>query len=256
MQPPRQSLSKLQTADRALQVLQQFQRAGEALTVSELADRLDVHRSTASRLVSTLRARGFLERAPGEAVRLGLETVRIGRIALAGRKLVVIAQPVMDRLAQETGEAVTLAMPAGEQVLTVAESGGSYFVSSGHWAGVKTPAHCAADGKVLLAFGAITPPTGELAALTSRTITDPGALAAELAAVRARGYAVAHGELEDGLTGLAAPVRDGTECAAALCISGPGYRMNRRSESSDARACLAAAEEIEQLLGTPRPAPA
>ena len=250
------SSSTLQTADRALQILQQFQQTGEVLTVGELASRLGLHRSTASRLVSTLRARGFLEGAPGEAVRLGPEAVRIGRLALAGHQLIVIAQPVMDRLAKETGEAVTLAMPSGEQVLTVAESGGSYFVSSGQWVGVKTPAHCAADGKVLLAFGAITLPAGSLVALTSRTITDPGALAAELAAVRARGYAMARGELEDGLTGLAVPVRDGNSCAAALCISGPDYRMNRRSETADAHACLEAVEEIEQLLGTPRPAPA
>jgi DNA-binding IclR family transcriptional regulator len=249
MQSASQSSSTLQTADRALQILQQFQHAGEALTVSELADRLGLHRSTASRLVSTLRARGFLERGPDEAVRLGLEAMRIGRLALAGRQLVAVAQPVMDRLAQATGESVTLAMPAGDQVQTVAESGGSYFVSSGHWVGVKTPAHCAADGKVLLAFGAIFRPNEALFALTSRTITDPGVLATELAAVRARGYAVARGELEDGLNGLAVPVHDGTTCAAALCVSGPAYRMERRSESSDVRACQRSAEEIEQLLG-------
>ena len=110
------SSSTLQTADRALQILQQFQQTGEVLTVGELASRLSLHRSTASRLVSTLRARGFLEGAPGEAVRLGPEAVRIGRLALAGRQLIIIAQPVMDRLAKETGEAVTLAMPSGEQV--------------------------------------------------------------------------------------------------------------------------------------------
>jgi DNA-binding IclR family transcriptional regulator len=117
----------------------------------------------------------------------------------------------MDRLAEQTGEAVTLAMPAGGQVLTVAESG------------------------------------------SSRTITDPGMLETELAAVRSRGYAVARGELEDGLDGLAVPVSDGTSCAAALCISGPDYRMNRRSETSDARACREAAGEIEQRLGAPSP---
>lgn len=253
-----QSSSTLQTADRALRILQEFRQPGEVLAVGELASRLGLHRSTTSRLVSTLRARGFLEGAPGEAVRLGPEAVRIGRLALAGRQLIVIAQPVMDRLAKQAGEAVTLAMPSGEQVLTVAESSGSYFVSSGQWIGVKTPAHCAADGKVLLAFGAITRPNGVLSALTSRTISDPGVLETELAAVRARGYAVARGELEDGLNGLAVPVRDGPEmnraCAAALCLSGPAYRMERRSEPSDVRACLEAAEEIEQRLGAPSPA--
>jgi len=258
MQSPSQSSSTLQTADRALQILQQFRQPGEVLAVGELASRLGLHRSTTSRLVSTLRARGFLEGARGEAVRLGPEAVRIGRLALAGRQLVVVAQPVMDRLAKETGEAVTLAMPSGEQVLTVAESGGSYFVSSGQWVGVVTPAHCAADGKVLLAFGAIIRPNGVLSALTARTVTDPEVLESELAAVRARGYAVARGELEDGLNGLAVPVRDGPEphrtCAAALCISGPAYRMERRSEPSDVRACQEAVEEIEQRLGAPSPA--
>jgi len=83
-------------------------------------------------------------------------------------------------------------------------------------------------------------------------------LESELAAVRARGYAVARGELEDGLNGLAVPVRDGPEphraCAAALCISGPAYRMECRSEPSDVRACQEAVEEIEQRLGVPNPA--
>jgi DNA-binding IclR family transcriptional regulator len=58
MQQP--ASATLQTADRALQVLQQFRMPGETLTVGELAARLGVHRSTASRLVSTIEARGFL----------------------------------------------------------------------------------------------------------------------------------------------------------------------------------------------------
>ena len=81
----------LQTADRALQVLQQFHAPADALSVTEIADRLGVHRSTASRLVSTLRARGFLERTVGDLVRLGPEGAEERlRVVRAGADLRVV----------------------------------------------------------------------------------------------------------------------------------------------------------------------
>ena len=144
----------LQTADRALQVLQQFRTPADALSVTEIAERLGIHRSTASRLVSTLRARGFLERtAVGDLVQLGPEVARLGRVTL-GEPRARDHRPsrLMERLAAETGETVTLAVVAGDEALTVAQAGGSYLVSSGKWVGLRTPIHCTADGKVLLAF--------------------------------------------------------------------------------------------------------
>jgi IclR family transcriptional regulator, acetate operon repressor len=251
-----QTSATLQTADRALQILQQFRTPGETLTVGELATRLGVHRSTASRLVSTIVARGFLERTPGERVRLGPEATRLGGVAVAGRDLLTVAKPIMDGLAADTGEAVTLAVPAGREVLTVAESDGAHFVSSGSWVGVRTPLHCAADGKVLLAFGAAMPSGGALVRMTQRTITDHAALDGELSAVRRRGFAVARGELEEGLNGLAVPVWDGGACVAALCVSGPQYRLRGGFERTLAPACLRAARELEHALGgDPSPAP-
>ena len=90
----------LQTADRALQVLQQFRTPADALSVTEIAERLGIHRSTASRLVSTLRARGFLERTPvGDLVRLGPEVARLGRVTLASRELATLG-PAADGAAR------------------------------------------------------------------------------------------------------------------------------------------------------------
>ncbi|HLJ04255.1 MAG TPA: IclR family transcriptional regulator [Solirubrobacteraceae bacterium] len=240
--------SLLQTADRALQVLLEFRAPGEVLTVSGLAGRLGLNRSTTSRLVSTLEARGFLERLPGDGLQLGPAAARLGRIALAGRDLVSIARPVMEELAQETGEAVTLAVPAGREALTVAEAGGRHFVSSLNWTGVRTPGHCTSDGKVLLAFGAIPFPSGVLQHLTPRTITDPETLEQELAAVRLRGFAVARSELEAGLHGLAVPVFDAGSCVAALCVSGPEYRLRAGFDETLAPKCRAAAARIERKL--------
>jgi DNA-binding IclR family transcriptional regulator len=243
----------LQTADRALQVLQQFRTQAEGLTVTEIATRLRLHRSTASRLVSTMEARGFLERdAVGRLLRLGPEVARIGRIALAGRELVTVARPVLNDLAAETGETVTLAVPMDGQVVTIAQADGSYFVSSGKWVGVRTPLHCAADGKVLLAFDGARTSDGGLTKRTKRTIVDPEALARELGAVRRRGFAVAEGELEDGLVGVAVPVWEAGSCIAALCVSGPEYRLDGKAARRLAGKCGAYAEELERSLGARR----
>ncbi len=242
--------STLRTADRALRVLQEVGSPNQAPTVSKVADRLGINRSTVSRLVGTLESRGFLERSgPGDRLRLGPEVARLGRVALAGRELASVARPGMDRLADETGETVTLAVPAGATVLTEVQSDGRHFVASGKWAGVRTASHCCSDGKVLLAFGALELPPGRLRRFAPNTIVDRRALARELALVRRRGFAVCVSELEDGLVGLAAPVRDGGACIAALCVSGPAYRLDRDAVERFAPACLAAADELEQRLG-------
>jgi DNA-binding IclR family transcriptional regulator len=238
----------LRTADRALQVLQRFRARDEALTVTEIATSLGLHRSTASRLVSTLERRGFLERVTGEGVKLGPEAARLGRIAAGERALPALAARIIARLAERTGEAVTLAVPAGDRVLTVAEAPGRHFVSSRNWVGVQTHAHCAADGKVLLAFGALPVPAGQLERRTASTIVEPAALGRALDEVRRRGFAVARGELEEGLHGIAAPVRDAGWCVAAICISGPVYRLRGAFELALAPECIAAAAELEREL--------
>jgi DNA-binding IclR family transcriptional regulator len=242
--------STLRTADRALLVLQEVGSPDRAPTVTGVAQRLGLHRSTVSRLVGTLESRGFVERSGrGELLRLGPEVARLGRVAIAGRELASVARPVMDRLADRTGETVTLAVPAAGAVLTVVQSDGRHFVASGSWSGVSTAAHCCSDGKVLLAFGALTLPPGRLRRYASNTIVDRRAFARELELVRGRGYAVCDSELEDGLVGLAVPVRDGAACVAALCISGPAYRLDRAAVETFAPACLAAADELERRLG-------
>jgi DNA-binding IclR family transcriptional regulator len=102
----------------------------------------------------------------------------------------------------------------------------TYILScSGGWIGRRTTPHAVANGKVLLAYGALPRP-GALERYTAQTITSFGALDAELATVRSDGYAKAVAELEEGLVAVAAPVFDpaGT-CVAALSVSGPEFRM-------------------------------
>jgi DNA-binding IclR family transcriptional regulator len=116
---------------------------------------------------------------------------------------------------------------------------------------VRTPPHCSADGKVLLAFGALALPGGELAARTARTVRDREVLRGELERARERGFAVARGELEEGLHGIAAPVWRAEVCVAALCLSGPEYRLRGSFEDELAGPLLLASEELgRRLSGT------
>ena len=214
-----------QSAERALALLTTFDESRTEIGVTEMAESLGVHKSTASRLAAALERAGFLSRA-GKRYRLGVELIRLGTLALRSFDVVATMQPAMEKLSRQTGETVNLAVPDGVDILNVAELPSTYILScSGGWTGRRTKPHAVANGKVLLAYGAIAVPR-QLEKYTEHTITTPGALQDELAAVRRDGYATATAELEDGLVAVAAPVFDGTgSCVAALSISGPAYRM-------------------------------
>jgi IclR family acetate operon transcriptional repressor len=229
-----------QSAERVLALLAAFDDTRVELGVAEIARALDVHKSTASRLAAALARAGFLTRA-GRRYRLGVEVIRLGTLALRSFDLVTTMQPAMEKLSQRTGETVNLAVPDGEYVLNVAEVPSTYILSaSGGWIGRGTRPHAVANGKVLLAFGALPQPR-LLERYTPQTVTSLDALAAELAAVRRDGYAKAVAELEQGLVAVAAPVfGPAGRCVAALSISGPAYRMQPETLGALGKLCASA----------------
>ncbi len=144
-----------QSAERVLTLLASFEDSRPELSVTEIAEALGVHKSTASRLAATLERTGFLARS-GRRYRLGVEIIRLGTVALRSADIVATMQPAMEKLSQLTGETINLAVPAGPDVLNVAEVASTYILSSsGGWVGRRTRPHAVANGKVLLAFGAI-----------------------------------------------------------------------------------------------------
>ena len=241
----------VQTVDRALQLLQSFESPEQELGVTELAGALGVHKSTASRLAATLAARGFLERPRGsESFRLGPELGRLGLLALAGRDLVELAGPALDRLADETGETINVAIAGPGGVEHLAQVDSRHYLGTSHWVGRRVPYHCTANGKVLLAFSAAGADAGELDARTSRTIVERAQLAAELQNVRRAGFATAVDELELGLSAVAAPVLDDSgRAVAALSVSGPTLRLSPRRVAELRPLVIKQARALAELLG-------
>jgi len=77
----------------------------------------------------------------------------------------------------------------------------------------------------MYAFGALPLPAGALQRMTDATITELSRLEIELEQVRRRGFATTRGELEEGLAGIAAPVRSAERVAASIGVSGPIFRL-------------------------------
>jgi DNA-binding IclR family transcriptional regulator len=239
----------LQTADRVLQILGAFGSHSRELSIGSIAGALGVHKSTASRLAATLVRRGFLERQK-RILRLGPEVNRLGLLALSNRDLSAVSIDAMRWLSSETGETVHLAVLEGSEALNVAQADGPAIVGIGNWIGRKTSLHCAANGKVLLAFGETGPLRDPLPALTPRTIASIKALRKQLRQVRETGWASNTGELEEGLNAVAVPVFDATgSCRAALSVSGPSYRVSPDRYPRLADLCKQAARLIGFRLG-------
>jgi IclR family transcriptional regulator, acetate operon repressor len=229
-----------QSAERVLALLTSFDDNRVELSVTEMAASLGVHKSTASRLAGVLERAGLLTRS-GRRFRLGLEVIRLGTLAMRSMDFVAAMQPAMEKLSQRTGETVNLAVPDGPHVLNLAEVPSTFLLnSSGGWIGRRTMPHAVANGKVLMAYGALGVPQ-HLERYTAETITDHEALTAELATVRRSGYATAVAELEEGLVAVASPVFDGAgTCVAALSVSGPAFRMQPESLDKLGRLCAEA----------------
>ncbi|MBV9605391.1 MAG: IclR family transcriptional regulator [Solirubrobacterales bacterium] len=246
---------------RAIALLDAVAESDGGARVGELARRIGVNPSTASRLLGTLEAGGLVERSPQGPYRLGLKLVALADRVLGQLDVRDRARPWLSWLVQETGETATLSVPGGGEAITVDFVPSPSSVVSLARLGRPSVAHATAAGKVMLAFGAPAgAPSGEpsgapdhdLVAYTERTITDARGLAEELDRVRSAGLAEAVGEREPDLNALAAPVLGrGGELVAILGLQGPAARLPAAARRALRDPLLRAASELGQSLGGP-----
>ncbi|MBF8185336.1 IclR family transcriptional regulator [Nonomuraea sp. K274] len=237
----------VQSVDRAIAILEILAREG-ATRVTDLATELDVHKSTASRLLAALEQGRLVEQSGDRGrYRLGFGVVRLAGAATAQLDLARESSEVCRRLAGEIGETVNVAVPQAGDAVNITQVRGPSAISGHNWVGQGTPAHATSSGKVLLAFGALPLPA-ELERYTPRTITTEAGLG--LDEIRERGWATTVEELEVGLTAVAAPIRgnDGS-VTAAVSASGPSYRLTRQRLPEVGELLAEGAREISRRIG-------
>jgi DNA-binding IclR family transcriptional regulator len=245
----------VQSVDRAISVLEILAQRGEA-GVSEVAAEIDVHKSTAFRLLGALEARGLVEQAGDRGkYRLGFGIVRLAGAVTGRIDITQQGRPVCEELAEKIGETVNIAVLQEHYAVNLYQVRGPGAVTAQNWVGQLTPLHATSSGKVLLAHvparqrAALIAEAG-LKKVTPHTIATKTKLEKDLAEARERGYAWALEELEIGLHAMAAPIRNREgDVIAAVSASGPSYRFTEERLHELAPVLVKGAEEISHRMG-------
>lgn len=244
----------IRSVDRAVAILDMLARDGWRAG-ADVARELGVHRSTALRLLGTLERHALVERDPQTAkYRLGRRLPQLASVVTGEFDLRYLARPVCERLAGALGETVTLDVLEGDEIVPIEQATGSTSVVSVNWLGRRTPIHCTASGKVILAFAAepvrqrlLSHP---LERRTPRTIVDRGELETQLAQAREAGFARTFEELEVGLDAVAAPVHSAEgEVVGAVDVSGPSHRLRMGNRPELISLTRDAAADLSRRLG-------
>jgi len=243
----------IQALVRAIDVLNCFEDA-EELGVTEISNRIKLHKSTTFNIISTLEHCRYLEKNDNTGkYRLGIELFRMGtKVKYDLRKIIV---PYLEKLLSQFKETANLVVRDGDYVIYLEKIESPHSMRISTAAGSRLPVNTTAVGKAILSGL----PDEELHAIingiplvkfTDYTICDQNTLLENIKRVRISGYAEDFEELEIGLTCVAAPIFNHTGKAfAAISISGPTSRMQEEIRNEMGKSLVEITQEISKMLG-------
>jgi IclR family acetate operon transcriptional repressor len=221
------------TVAKALSIIEILASSSDAgINLTELSAALTMPKSTAHRYLATLLELNLAERNSTDRFRLGTKVIELAGSFLASSDIRMESEPILEEMAEKTGETVHLAVPSGSEVVYIAKVESRHTLGMFSHIGTRLPIRCTALGKSILAFSGpdliqavfSEPPQSR----TPNTITSNEALREELVLIRTQGFAVDNEENEVGICCVGAPILDYTGRAiAAMSISGPCDRMDQ-----------------------------
>ncbi|WP_327684325.1 IclR family transcriptional regulator [Streptomyces sp. NBC_00467] len=240
---------EVKSAARTVDLLEVLAARGDRpARLRELADELGVPRSSMYALLKTLIDRGWVRTdATGSLYGIGIRALLTGTSYLDSDTRVGALRPYLDEASDALGETIHLARLDGPDVVYLATRESHEYLRAFSRVGRRLPAHAGALGKALLAERPDTElplPAGGLARLTPNTRTDRAALAADLAAVRERGYAVDREEGVLGINGFGFALRYDSPARDAISCSVPVARLTEEHE----RRIVAVMREIRATI--------
>lgn len=237
------------TVGKALGLLTLLGEHPDGLAAGKVAEASGLPFSTAYRLLNTLVGAGYVVYEEGpKCYRLGLRIFQLGQKVAHARGFEGTAGPVLRRLTEATGESSILAVLDGARTLTISKCDGpQYRITTDP--GDHGPLSTSAIGKVFLAFQPGLSTSADLAVRTPHSITDRGALEAELAVARESGWVAQQEENDTGMAAIGVPVWSGPgRLVASIALAAPLFRKDRDGLLGHLDELRAAASELGPQL--------
>ena len=251
------SSETLSTLDKALAVLTSFSPRHPEWGVTELAQHLQINKTTVHKVLATYQHWGMLQQdAESRKYRLSLRLVELAQAVSPRQELRSAALPEMERLAIHLGETAKLSVPDRDEVFCLEAVESQEQMRMTGQAGRRNPLYAGASNKLILAhmpWGVVQRVIWERTPADHPIRRDPEAFRTELEALVAAGYAISTNEVEDGVTAISAPIRDFTgEVIASISIAGPSTRLHpSRYETLIKQVCMGATA-VSRRLGFSR----
>ena len=245
----------LRSVANALKLLETFDNNNFKLSVTELSRKLGLAKSTVSRLLTTLSARGYITQNPEtQKYSLGMKVFEVGSVVVSQLTPRETALPFLEHLMERTQETVHLGVMDGDEVVYIEKIESAQALAMYSKIGRRAPLYATSLGKALLAFEPMERieafSSGEFKSFTPNTIVERKTLLADLSAVRERGYALDDEEFTVGLKCIAAPVRNYMgKVVASVGVGGPTLRLNEQTIPAMIAAVQEITGEISARLG-------
>lgn len=221
------SVSHNKSLLKGLQVLKEVMNSHEPINANTLCARLDIDKSTMSRLITTLMSEGFIKYVENTKEIIYADVM--GNISKKNRQELIIkhTENILNEVFTLTNECAYIAIYDEGMSLNLNQIDNSNRVlKNRNTVGSHTPLHISAMGKVILAYTDIDVTTLDLSEFTSKTITGIKRLRYELVKIEGQGFAIADEEFEYGLRSLAIPYfSKGGEFIGAIGVSGLANRL-------------------------------
>ncbi len=240
------------TLSKGLQILEALAPSKTGKGVSELSRELDLTKSNTFRLLQTLTTLGYVQNSDAKLYSATMKVWRVGQDVMENLNLPEICAAEMQMLSRETGETIYLAVPDGLNVLYIDKIESTKPIRSWNPIGGSAPMHCVGTGKALLAesYDVLREQIRDkLTKYTDRTITSIKRLDSDMAATRARGFAVDTGEYRDRIFSFGAAIRlPSGKPVAALGVSVPDVNLAGDRDKEICRLVASAAEAVSLKL--------